>query len=163
MTFYIGFLYLLLSFQFSIQKLCLFFMKCIYAQYISCICELSAIIRLTTVTFCFSLALLLLLLQKNNSGNAIGFRISSLKKLVNTKSNVPRMTLLHHLVEETENKNKDSLMFVDDMLDLLQKASRYLHIYQYRQIYHTNVHSVNNPIQYNSMSIEMQTPMQTSL
>jgi len=39
------------------------------------------------------------------------------------------MTLLHHLVEETEKKNKDSLMFVDDMLDLLQKASRYLHIY----------------------------------
>ncbi|XP_063413228.1 inverted formin-2-like isoform X1 [Mytilus trossulus] len=63
--------------------------------------------------------------KKNNCGNAIGFRISSLKKLVNTKSNVPRMTLLHHLVEETERKNKDTLGFVDDLLDLLQKAARF--------------------------------------
>lgn len=63
--------------------------------------------------------------KKNNSGNAIGFRISSLKKLINTKSNVPRMTLLHHLVEEAEKKNKDALLFVDDLLDLLQKAARF--------------------------------------
>lgn len=63
--------------------------------------------------------------KKNNCGNAIGFRISSLKKLVNTKSNVPRMTLLHHLVEETEENNKDGLLFVDDLLDMLQKAARF--------------------------------------
>ena len=43
-----------------------------------------------------------------------------------TKSNVPRMTLLHHLVEQAEAKKKDSLAFVDDLLDLLQKASRYV-------------------------------------
>ena len=43
-----------------------------------------------------------------------------------TKSNVPRMTLLHHLVEQAEAKQKDSLAFVDDLLDLLQKASRYV-------------------------------------
>lgn len=61
----------------------------------------------------------------SNAGNAIGFRIASLNKLVMTKSNVPRMTLLHHLVEEAEAKQKDSLAFVDDLLDLLQKASRF--------------------------------------
>lgn len=35
------------------------------------------------------------------------------------------MTLLHHLVEEAEKKNKDALLFVDDLLDLLQKAARF--------------------------------------
>ena len=72
--------------------------------------------------------------QGSSAGNAIGFRISSLNKLVMTKSNVPRMTLLHHLVEQAEAKQKDSLAFVDDLLDLLQKASRYKS-YGSRKIY----------------------------
>lgn len=42
-----------------------------------------------------------------------------------TKSNNPRMTLLHYLVEEAQSKNKDALSFVDDLLEPLQKASRF--------------------------------------
>ncbi|XP_067663787.1 inverted formin-2-like isoform X1 [Haliotis asinina] len=63
--------------------------------------------------------------NKSNSGNAVAFRISSLNKLVMTKSHVPRMTLLHFVVEEVSQKNKDSLKFVDDLLENLQKASRF--------------------------------------
>ncbi|KAK3577067.1 hypothetical protein CHS0354_037090 [Potamilus streckersoni] len=61
----------------------------------------------------------------SSAGNAIGFRIGSLNKLVMMKSSVPRMTLLHHLVEEAERQHKDALTFVDDLLELLQKASRF--------------------------------------
>ncbi|XP_046369459.2 inverted formin-2-like [Haliotis rufescens] len=63
--------------------------------------------------------------NKSNSGNAVAFRISSLNKLVMTKSHVPRMTLLHFIVEEVEQKNKDALKFVDDLLENLQKSSRF--------------------------------------
>ncbi|KAL3879958.1 hypothetical protein ACJMK2_032234 [Sinanodonta woodiana] len=61
----------------------------------------------------------------SSAGNAIGFRIGSLNKLVMMKSSIPRMTLLHHLVEEAERQHKDALAFVDDLLELLQKASRF--------------------------------------
>nr|KAG5685511.1 hypothetical protein BaRGS_024248 [Batillaria attramentaria] len=62
--------------------------------------------------------------QGSNAGEACGFRMSSLNKLVMTKSNNPRLTLLHVLVEEAQRKDKDALEFVDDLLDDLQKASR---------------------------------------
>ncbi|XP_045204866.2 inverted formin-2-like [Mercenaria mercenaria] len=61
----------------------------------------------------------------SSAGGAIGFRIGSLNKLVMTKSNTAKMTLLHYLVEEAQQKNKDSLNFVDDLLEPLQKASRF--------------------------------------
>ena len=50
--------------------------------------------------------------------------MSSLNKLVMTKSNNPRMTLLHVLIEEAQKKDPKALNFVDDLLDDLQKASR---------------------------------------
>ncbi|ESP03685.1 hypothetical protein LOTGIDRAFT_171217 [Lottia gigantea] len=59
------------------------------------------------------------------SGRAYGFRISSLTKLVMVKSNVPRMSLLHYLVEEALNQNKHALKFVDELLEQLQKASKF--------------------------------------
>ncbi|CAG5120639.1 unnamed protein product, partial [Candidula unifasciata] len=61
----------------------------------------------------------------SNVGDAVGFRISSLNKLVLTKSNDPKMSLLHVLVEETEAKDKHALEFVDEMQDDLHKASRF--------------------------------------
>lgn len=62
--------------------------------------------------------------QGGSGGGALGFRIGSMNKLLMTKSNTPRMTLLHHLVEEAQQKNKEALAFVEDLLELLQKSSR---------------------------------------
>ncbi|XP_052794469.1 inverted formin-2-like isoform X2 [Mya arenaria] len=61
----------------------------------------------------------------SNAGGALGFRISSMNKVIMTKSNVPKKTLLHILVEEAQSKNKHSLEFVEELLELLQKASRF--------------------------------------
>ncbi|PVD34472.1 hypothetical protein C0Q70_05747 [Pomacea canaliculata] len=60
----------------------------------------------------------------SSAGEACAFRISSLNKLVMTKSNNPRLTLLHVLVEEAQRKDQRALAFVDDLLEDLQKASR---------------------------------------
>lgn len=59
-----------------------------------------------------------------SSGNAVGFRINSLNKLVMIRSNIARLSLLHHLVEQAESENKDALKFVDELLEPLQKAVR---------------------------------------
>ncbi|CAL1536506.1 unnamed protein product [Lymnaea stagnalis] len=61
----------------------------------------------------------------SNAGDAVGFRMTSLNKLILTKSNDPKLSLLHVLVEEAEMKDKDSLDFVDELLEDLQKASRF--------------------------------------
>ncbi|XP_060078710.1 inverted formin-2-like [Ylistrum balloti] len=61
----------------------------------------------------------------SGSGNALGFRISSLNKVASTKSNMGRVTLLHLVVEEMEAKDEHALAFVDDLLDVLQKAARF--------------------------------------
>ncbi|KAK7096870.1 hypothetical protein V1264_003915 [Littorina saxatilis] len=62
--------------------------------------------------------------QGSSAGGASGFRMSSLTKLAMTKSNNPRVTLLHVLVEEALTKDAKALSFVNDMLDDLQKACR---------------------------------------
>ncbi|XP_052825424.1 inverted formin-2 [Octopus bimaculoides] len=59
------------------------------------------------------------------SGNAVGFRISSLNKLIMTRSNVARISLLHYIVEECEKEDKTTLRFVDDLLEPLQKSTRF--------------------------------------
>ncbi|XP_021352107.1 inverted formin-2-like isoform X2 [Mizuhopecten yessoensis] len=61
----------------------------------------------------------------SGSGNALGFRVSSLNKIASTKSNIARLSLLHLVVEEMETKDDHSLDFVDDLLDVLQKAARF--------------------------------------
>ncbi|CAG5130598.1 unnamed protein product, partial [Candidula unifasciata] len=61
----------------------------------------------------------------SNAGDAVGFRISSLNKLSLTKSNDPKKSLLHVLVEEAEAKDKTALEFVDKMQDDLHKTSRF--------------------------------------
>lgn len=42
---------------------------------------------------------MLLPLQGSHTGNAEGFKISSLLKLTETKANKSRITLLHHILE----------------------------------------------------------------
>ncbi|GAB1608269.1 inverted formin-2-like, partial [Argonauta hians] len=59
------------------------------------------------------------------SGNAVGFRISSLNKLIMTRSNVARVSLLHYIVEECEKEDKTALKFVDELLEPLQKSTRF--------------------------------------
>ncbi|KAL8590863.1 hypothetical protein ACOMHN_038874 [Nucella lapillus] len=58
------------------------------------------------------------------AGNALGFKVGSLTKLMDTRANKPRMTLLHHLVEEVEKENKGVLDFAQQLTPVLSDASR---------------------------------------
>ena len=62
--------------------------------------------------------------QGRYAGNAIGFKISSLLKLMETRANKPRMTLLHYLVEEAEKEDKHVLEFADELQQPLTAANR---------------------------------------
>ncbi|KAE8584053.1 hypothetical protein XENTR_v10020806 [Xenopus tropicalis] len=57
------------------------------------------------------------------AGNAMGFRISSLLKLAETKANKPGMNLLHFVVMEVQSKNAGLLSFTD-RLEHVSSASR---------------------------------------
>eukprot|EP00105_Crassostrea_gigas_P020124 XP_011438826.1 PREDICTED: inverted formin-2 [Crassostrea gigas] len=59
------------------------------------------------------------------AGNAMGFRINSLNKLMDTRANKPRVTLLHYLVGEAEKENHDALNFVEELSPDLAKASKF--------------------------------------
>jgi len=59
------------------------------------------------------------------AGNAVGFRLTSLTKLVDTRSNKPRLTLLHFLVDEVCRQNHDAIEFVDALSQPLSVAARY--------------------------------------
>lgn len=58
------------------------------------------------------------------AGNAVGFRLSTLPKLMETRANRPRITLLHYLVEETQRKDPDGIKFTNELLDKLNRCSR---------------------------------------
>ncbi|KAK3594658.1 hypothetical protein CHS0354_003581 [Potamilus streckersoni] len=58
------------------------------------------------------------------SGNAVGFRISSLTKLMDTRANKPRVTLLHYLVNEAEKENKNAISFADELLPNMNTLSK---------------------------------------
>ncbi|KAG8449318.1 hypothetical protein GDO86_016100 [Hymenochirus boettgeri] len=51
----------------------------------------------------------------SHTGNANGFKISTLLKLTETKANQTRITLLHHILEEIENNHKDLLHLPTDL------------------------------------------------
>jgi len=53
----------------------------------------------------------------SRSGNAPGFRLSSLNKLVDTKSADNSMTLLHFVASVAESKLKDVLTVTDELAD----------------------------------------------
>ncbi|XP_064197300.1 LOW QUALITY PROTEIN: inverted formin-2-like [Anguilla rostrata] len=55
-------------------------------------------------------------------GNAEGFRISTLLKLTETKANKPRITLLHHILEEAEQNHADLLNLPND-IEICEKAA----------------------------------------
>lgn len=59
----------------------------------------------------------------SRNGQAVGFEISYLPKLSNTKDAENRQTLLHYLVETVEAKFPDVLNFHEELLHL-DKASR---------------------------------------
>ncbi|KAI4875139.1 hypothetical protein NFI96_013012, partial [Prochilodus magdalenae] len=58
----------------------------------------------------------------SHTGNAEGFKISSLLKLTETKSNKGRITLLHHILEEAE-LNHPELLNLSDDIESCEKAA----------------------------------------
>ncbi|XP_057199363.1 inverted formin-2 isoform X3 [Triplophysa rosa] len=58
----------------------------------------------------------------SHTGNAEGFKISSLLKLTETKANKSRITLLHHILEEAELNHPELLNFPDD-IEACEKAA----------------------------------------
>ncbi|XP_071601515.1 inverted formin-2-like [Heliangelus exortis] len=58
----------------------------------------------------------------SHTGDADGFKISTLLKLTETKANQTRITLLHHILEEVENRHMDLLELPKD-LEYVSKAA----------------------------------------
>ncbi|XP_044021482.1 inverted formin-2 isoform X2 [Siniperca chuatsi] len=58
----------------------------------------------------------------SHTGNAEGFKISSLLKLTETKANKSRITLLHHILEEAEASHPELLALPDD-IEICEKAA----------------------------------------
>ncbi|XP_059897216.1 inverted formin-2-like [Gadus macrocephalus] len=58
----------------------------------------------------------------SHTGNAEGFKISTLLKLTETKATGSRITLLHHMIEEAEKNHPDLLKLPED-LDICDKAA----------------------------------------
>ncbi|CAL8315263.1 unnamed protein product [Lota lota] len=58
----------------------------------------------------------------SHTGNAEGFKISTLLKLTETKATKSRITLLHHMIEEAEQNHPDLLKLPED-LDICDKAA----------------------------------------
>ncbi|XP_018545766.1 LOW QUALITY PROTEIN: inverted formin-2-like [Lates calcarifer] len=58
----------------------------------------------------------------SHTGNAQGFKISSLLKLTETKANKSRITLLHHILEEAEVNHPELLALPDD-IEICEKAA----------------------------------------
>ena len=58
------------------------------------------------------------------AGNAAGVKLSSLQKLTDIRANKPGMNLIHFVALQAEKKNKDLLIFADDMSSL-ENASKY--------------------------------------
>ncbi|KAM9292042.1 inverted formin-2 isoform 3-T5 [Morus bassanus] len=58
----------------------------------------------------------------SHTGDADGFKISTLLKLTETKANQTRITLLHHILEEVENSHMDLLELPKD-LEYVAKAA----------------------------------------
>uniref|UniRef100_A0A8C5QF60 Inverted formin 2 n=1 Tax=Leptobrachium leishanense TaxID=445787 RepID=A0A8C5QF60_9ANUR len=59
----------------------------------------------------------------SHTGNANGFKISTLLKLTETKANQTRMTLLHHILEDVESNHTDLLELPNDLENVSSAAS----------------------------------------
>ncbi|XP_036903906.1 inverted formin-2 isoform X2 [Sturnira hondurensis] len=64
----------------------------------------------------------------SHTGNADGFKISTLLKLTETKSQQSRVTLLHHVLEEVEKSHPDLLQLPKDLEQPSQAAGIHLEI-----------------------------------
>ena len=62
--------------------------------------------------------------QGSYAGNAAGFKVTSLDKISETKSNKPSLTLLHHMVQKAEEQNPHILKFIDELMPLLKVTER---------------------------------------
>uniref|UniRef100_A0A8C6YWZ6 Inverted formin-2-like n=1 Tax=Nothoprocta perdicaria TaxID=30464 RepID=A0A8C6YWZ6_NOTPE len=58
----------------------------------------------------------------SHTGDADGFKISTLLKLTETKANQTRVTLLHHILEEVENRHTDLLELPKDLENVSKAA-----------------------------------------
>jgi hypothetical protein len=57
-------------------------------------------------------------LQGSYAGNAAGFKLNTLPKLLDTRANKPRMTFLHFVVQVAETNNRDALTFIKDLSNI---------------------------------------------
>jgi hypothetical protein len=57
-------------------------------------------------------------LQGSYAGNAAGFKLNTLPKLLDTRANKPRMTFLHFVVQVAERNNRNALAFTKDLSDI---------------------------------------------
>lgn len=55
----------------------------------------------------------------------MGFHITSLSKLMDTKANKSRVTLLHYIVDEITQQDEHVLDFVERLSPILKPLSRY--------------------------------------
>ena len=62
--------------------------------------------------------------QGGYAGNALGFKVSSLSKIRETRSNVPRVTLLHYMVTEAQQQNERVIEFAHELSATLQRSNR---------------------------------------
>ncbi|OWF54490.1 inverted formin-2-like [Mizuhopecten yessoensis] len=60
-------------------------------------------------------------------GDAMGFKMSSLERLLDVKSALPNRSLLHHIIKMAEEKDKVMLKFIDDLLPLEKAVSSSLY------------------------------------
>jgi hypothetical protein len=70
---------------------------------------------------------MLLLLQGSYAGDAAGFKLNALPKLLDTRANRPRMTFLHFVVQVAEQNNKNALAFTKDLSNI-SKISKYVRV-----------------------------------
>ncbi|KAJ1523491.1 hypothetical protein ONE63_001344 [Megalurothrips usitatus] len=56
------------------------------------------------------------------AGNAAGFKLNTLPKLLDMRTNKPRVTCLHYVVEVSETQNKDMLKFTTEMKQMRSAA-----------------------------------------
>ena len=67
-------------------------------------------------------------LQGNYAGNAAGFKLSSLLKLTEVRANKARMTLMHYVAAEAEEKNPKLLKFPEEMR-FLKDAAQWVNLF----------------------------------
>jgi hypothetical protein len=56
--------------------------------------------------------------QGSYAGNAAGFKLNTLPKLLDTRANKPRMTFLHFVVQVAETNHKDALAFIKELSNI---------------------------------------------